>query len=311
MTFFGRGLAEYPLERLPFGWYLNWTFKESPERPGGIEFVQTVPVDEDYPPDWEEVRLAALANKGALWQIGNEPECIHQGQLTPEEYTEIYHAYYVFLKGVDPGAQIAIGAVVQPTPLRLEWLDRVLRHYAVHYGGPMPVDVWNIHNLILREDRDGYGTGIPVGLVAERGMEYPWWENDNVDYFVDHIWAFRRWMADNGYRNRPLIVSEFGVVYSSTWFDVLGDPGGDARVMAFMEETFDFMLRTTDPDLGYPADGNRLVQRWAWLSLNSRQFHEDPIHGYNGSLCDPDTKELRVFGEHYERLLAGYLAEQP
>ena len=93
---------------------------------------------------------------------------MYQGQRTPEEYAEIYHAYHVLLKGVDPSAQIAIGAIVEPTPLRLQWLDRVLRHYDVRYGGPMPVDIWNIHNLILREHRDGYGTGIPVGLDAEQ-----------------------------------------------------------------------------------------------------------------------------------------------
>jgi hypothetical protein len=28
-----------------------------------------------------------------------------------------------------------------------------------------------------------------------------------------------------------------------------------------MHDTYDFMLNATDPHIGYPADGNRLVQR--------------------------------------------------
>ena len=31
------------------------------------------------------------ANPGFLWLIGNEPECIWQGDTTPEDYAEVYH----------------------------------------------------------------------------------------------------------------------------------------------------------------------------------------------------------------------------
>ena len=33
------------------------------------------------------------------------------------------------IKGRDPTAQTVIGGVVEPTPLRLEWLDRGLDHH--------------------------------------------------------------------------------------------------------------------------------------------------------------------------------------
>ena len=299
------------MERLPFGWYADWTFRRDPARPGGVEYVQILPVDQRYPPNWEAVREAVWANKGALWIVGNEPECVHQGNRTPEEYAEIYHDYYVFLKEHDPWCRVAIGGIVQPTPLRLEWLDRVLSHYEARYGQPMPVDVWNIHNQILQEKRERYGCEIPAGLDADEGMIYPWWENDSTQHFVDHVWAFRRWMADHGQREKPLIISEYGVLYPSHWFDTLAGPAGDLRVIAFMEATFDFMLRATDPEIGCPTDGDRLVQRWAWLSLNSPTWRQDPINGFNGHLCDPYTHELAVFGEHYEALLERILSEQP
>ena len=46
---------------------------------------------------------------------------------------------------------MAIGGVSQVTPLRLDYLERVLAAYEKQYGQPMPVDVWNVHTFILRE----------------------------------------------------------------------------------------------------------------------------------------------------------------
>jgi len=303
-------LADYPLDRLPFGWYLNWSYERDPARPGGAEFVQVLPVDpEHYAPPGDALRQVVLANPGALWLVGNEPECIYQGRRTPQEYAEIYHTYYVFLKALDPTCQVAVGGVVQPTPLRLQWLDQVLEHYLVRYAQPLPVDVWNIHNQILQEKRGQYGCDIPVGLEADTGMLYPWWENDSLERFKEQVWAFRRWMAGRGQRDKPLIISEYGVVYPSRWFDTLGAPGGDARVCAFMDGTFDFLLSATDADTGCPSDGNRLVQCWAWLSLNLPTWQQDPNNGFNGNLCDAYTHEITVFGENYGRYLRRLLGE--
>lgn len=299
----------YPLDRLPFSWYLDFWYSPDPSRPNGVEYVQVLPVDEHYPPDWLELEEAVRANPGSLWFVGNEPEGVYVGNRTPEEYSDIYHTYYTFLKTHDPSCTVAIGSVIQPTPLRLEWLDRLLQSYEAQYGQPLPTDVWNIHNQVLREKRQDYGCGIPAGLDDDEGMAYPWWENDNVTRFQEHIVAFRQWMADRGYRDTWLIVSEFGVLYPSHWFDTLGEPGGDARVMAFMEATYDYLLSATDSEIGCPPDGNRLVQRWAWFSLNTPTWTQRPAAGFNGNLCDPYTHELTVFGEHYERLTAGYLGE--
>ncbi len=296
-------LADYPLQQIPFGWYADWAFRTSPQLAGRYEYAQTIRVSpEHYPPDWEGLRAALKANPGSLWMIGNEPECLHQDRRTPEEYAEIYHALYTYIKRQDPTAQVAIGGVVQPTPLRLEWLDRVLAHYRATYGQPMPVDVWNIHIQILQEKRGDYGAEIPVGLAADEGRLYPWWENASVEHLKALVWEMRRWMAARGYRNKPLIISEFGVLMPSTHFDALESPGaGQARVMAFMSASFDFLLSAKDADVGYPADGGRLVQRWLWFSLNHPSWEQLPggMSGFNGGLCDPFTQELTVFGRHY------------
>lgn len=297
-------LARYPLERLPFGWYTNWSVERAPDHPRGEEFVQTIRVDpERYRAPDEALAQIVRANPGALWLVGNEPECINQDNRTPQEYAEIYHTTYVFLKQHDPTCRVAIGGVVQPTPLRLKWLDLLLETYQVRYGEPMVVDVWNIHNQVLQEKRGLYGCDIPVGLDESEGMLYPWWENDNLEYFGSHVRAFRQWMARHGQRDKPLIISEYGVVYPSHWFDALGEPGGDARINRFMDATFDFLLTATDPETGCPTDDNRLVQRWAWFSLNLPNSQQAPGEPYNGNLCDAYTHSLTVFGENYARYL--------
>jgi len=300
-------LAGYPLNRLPFGWYSDWSYQSAPDAPNGAQYVQCIPVDpERYVPPNDTLRAVVRASHGALWLIGNEPECVYQGNRTPEEYAQIYHDYYVFLKAEDPTCQVAIGAVVQPTPLRLKWLNLLLQDYQVRYGQPMPVDVWNIHNQVLEERREGdqqFGSGIPVGLTETQGVDYPWWENDRSDVFEAQVSDFRRWMADRGQRDKTLIISEYGILYPSTWFDALGSPGGDARVNAYMNTTFDYLLTATDPETGCPTDGNRLVQRWMWLSLNLPTWEQDPLNGFNGNLCDARTHAITVFGQNYERYM--------
>jgi hypothetical protein len=311
LGFLGYGpLTSYPLERVPFGWYSDWSFAESPARPGGVEYVQLIRVREgSYPPNWDAVARAARANPGSLWIIGNEPECIWQDNRTPEQYAEIYRQCYQFLKEVDPTSQIAIGGVVQPTPLRLQWLDRAMAHYQALYGAPMPVDVWNIHIQITLERRGDYGSEIPAGIDADRGADYPWWENANVDIFRQLIWDFRHWMAQRGQTDKPLIISEYGVLYPSQFFDTLGGMPGDERVKRFMRETFEFLLSARDEGLGYPGDDHRLVQRWLWFSLNYPLPGQTADPPFNGGLCDPFTRELTIFGEYYEQLLNEILQE--
>ncbi len=65
------------------------------------------------------------ANPGVIWLIGNEPDCIWQDNVRPEEYARIYHDLYAFIKSRDASSQVAAGGIVQPTPLRLEYLNRV------------------------------------------------------------------------------------------------------------------------------------------------------------------------------------------
>ncbi len=237
----------------------------------------------------------AQAQPGALWLIGNEPDRrVLQNDLEPHIYAMAYHDMYTFLKGVDPTARIIAGTIVQPTELRLRYLDLVLEAYRDLYGAPMPVDGWSIHNFILNEVSCDYdpancwGAGIPPGMDDPFGEIIGIDDNDNFDMFKERIRRFRQWMADKGYRGYPLYLTEYGILMPEEY-------GFDAtRVNTYMTKTFDYMLNATDPVLGDPLDGNRLIQRWSWYSTSDQAF--------NGWLFDAETTAISPMGQHYADL---------
>lgn len=243
-------------------------------------------------PKLETITQIAQQNPGALWLIGNEMDVIWQDNATPEQYAAAYHEVYNTLKQADPTSRVAIGGISEPSPLRLRYLDRVLQVYREHYGQDMPIDVWNVHNFILPEQRGSWGVDIPPGIEATRGLAYTIEDHDNLGYFKQQLIDFRRWMAQRGYRDKELIVSEYGILmYEDYGFDY-------PRVRDFMLGSFDVMLNTTDAGSGLPADGNRLVQRWCWYSLTDVNYP-------TGNLADVNSGELTPLGRDLKAYLNG------
>ena len=61
-----------------------------------------------------------------------------------------------------------------------------------------------------------------------------------------------------------------------------------------MLATFNFMLSATDDQTGLPGDGNQLVQRWFWYSLNEHRYT------FGGTIFDPDNGNLPTWvGEKF------------
>jgi hypothetical protein len=273
-------ITDYDVESLHAGWYSDWGRSLSPLRPGGIEYAQLVNIFGGIHTSLAELGPLVDANPGALWLIGNEPECIYQGDNTPQQYADGYHALYTFIKGRDPTAQVAAGGVVEPTPLRLKWLDQVLAAYQTTYGEPLPADAWHTHVQILREKYQDWGCGIPRGLTETQGRLYEIEDNGSVAEFTQLIVELRTWMRDRGQREKPLFISEYGVLFPVE-YGYTAD-----KVNAFMNGTFDYLLAARDANLGYSADENRLVQRWLWYSLNDQPWTPETQTGYNGALFD-------------------------
>lgn len=242
-------------------------------------------------PDWRVIRATAQATPGMLWVIGNEIErvdwgkdyCARQDEILPEVYARAYHDIRQAILEVDPTAKFAIGGVIQATPLRLEYLNRIWHAYQQQYEKPMPVDVWNVHAFVLQEKRGGWGADIPAGLNDNEGKLYSILDNRDFSIAWEHIRALRTWMKDKGQQNKPLIITEYGVNMPPHF---TGFSPKEVRDY-FMYPSFNFFLGQIDTDIGYPADGHRLVQRWNWYSLDddSGRYEGGQYYQfYNGNL---------------------------
>jgi len=295
---FGFGVVgdftQYDVTQLHAGWYVNWGTLSNLVHPDGLEFMHIIRVKgTTYYPSKATLRPIIENNLGSTWLIGNEPDCIWQDNTTPDQYAQVYHELYTFLKETDPSCQVAIGGIVQPTPLRLQWLDMVLAAYESRYGEKIPVDIWNTHNFILQEFKGSWGAEIPPGVNAIQGQLYGVQDHDNMTYFKQHIVDFRRWMKNKGEQNKPLIISEYGILMPCDWYGFC-----DNRVKNFMLATFNYFMgaESVNLSLGYPADGYRMVQRWAWYSLNDDYFEATDTHS---NLFTPSTRTITVVGQAY------------
>jgi hypothetical protein len=247
------------------------------------------------------------ARPGALWIVGNEvdrgpqPGMLAQAGTFPDIYAQAYHQIYHYIKERDSTALVANSGLVEVTPGRLQYLDLMWESYLDRYHEPMPVDVWNMHIYVLPEV-DPYGqpngiASVAVGTDPELGkMEsfdpdgsgprkpldtcplediYCIAEHDDALVFAQQVLAMRNWMAEHGQRNKPLILSEFSLIYpylidpdGACWLqDENGNCFTNDRTLSYMDATLDYLTSARDGSLGYPLDNNRLVQQWLWFSI--------------------------------------------
>jgi hypothetical protein len=315
-------MADYNVAPLNVGWYMDWSSQADPIRPNGAEYVQMVTLQSgldglSFEPSTTTLLSLLSLHPGAVWLIGNEPDSsLHrQYSLLPTEYAYLYHQVYQLIKEADPSARIGIGGVVQATPLRFQYLDSILAAYQQRYGELPPADLWNIHSYILREINDDdpeatkdeapseppywvWGAFVPIGIDATHGELYSLSKMFDLNIFRQRLIDFRSWMNKWGYRDKPLYITEYGTLFPyppyvdvkiGPWMDEYDMPLDEARTAAFMTNTFNILRTLTDAAIGYPADANRLVQRWLWYSVN------DPMYG--GPLFDPTSHIRRPLGD--------------
>ncbi len=305
--------SQYDVASLNAGWYWDWGARATPSL-SSVEHVQTIrlsptPTGYSASPTGTKLLSIASARPGARWFIGNEPDCIWQDNMRSDLYAQAYHDLYYLIKGADPTAQIGVGSIVQPTPQRMRYLDRILAAYVERYGEPLPTDFWVTHSYILCETcfvkgYEPWGWGAcPVpdwpdpNDPPDEAVHYSLEDHWRLDIFQQRLIDFRRWMRDRGYRDVPLLVSEYGILFYYPFEQ--GDLyKTEDDAIAFMQGTFDWMREARDSELGYPADDNRLVQRWAWFSLD----HIDWEMG--GALFDNETYQPFKIGLAYAEYTA-------
>ena len=326
------------LTQLRFGWLLDFSASPRFDVPDTIEYAHMIRVkqvkaaDETRLPAYttspSAAQIAALveANPGDLWIIGNEPDRYRwQDDIHPQMYAVAYHDLHTLIKGIDSTAQIAVAGLVGVTPGRLQYLDIVWNEYYAMYGETMPVDVWNFHDYIMSEvqltdvaldsyasaaigtDRNiakrdsGHYTGNADPALCPREDVVCVAEHDDIDIFVDMIIMMRQWMKDHGQQQKPLILTEFGLLYpyegvggDCNFKDEYGNCLTPQRAADFMQKTYEYMETAADPNLGYALDNNRLVQQWLWFSM---PYKDEISNGHPGLLVTEDYSALTVVGQ--------------
>ncbi len=311
----------YDVASIYLGWHLVGA-TQSPPRPNGILPVQLVRLKGrdcsspgcPSPEYWSEATITPAltpeglgavvdANPGAIWLIGNEPDRVYyMDDVLPSQYAQAYHEAYTFIKERDPSAQVAIGNVVVPTPLRLQYLDMILEEYRNRYGQHIPTDAWATHVHIVQEVRDSWGADIPPGIAEDTGVIFTKSQHADVETFKQLVIDFRTWMKAHGQQDKPLYLTEFGILWPEWLVDEFGVHFDEPRVIDYMYQTMTWMEGHTDPSLGYPLDSHRLVQRWNWYSLDDDEVPESnppDHHRWNGWLFESASLERSVFGDAF------------
>ena len=309
------------LASMRFGWYVDYGVSANPSTPYGMEYIPIVRIKQDkqdedgnpiyyrdgpfymepytytFSPDESQIQSLAAIRPGMTWVIGNEMDRIDypystggvggQDEMLPELYAEAYHNLRLIILSADPSAKIAFGSMVEFTDLRKKYLDRVWDYYLTKYGEEMPVDIWTIHLYVLSEVKDAGGAEIPPGLSETSGQIYTILDNKDFTKAWAQIVSLRTWMEANGQKDKPLFITEYGVlwpewVWCGTYPDTSGCPFTPEEVRdSYMYPSFDAFLNQTSLEIGFPDDGYRLVQRWNWFSLD---YDLGKCEDYNGKL---------------------------
>ena len=254
-TAFGVGVGDAPLTADQLGqlgpvWYMDWSW--SKPAVAGHERLYVINCGE-VEQHGQRIAAAMKASGASWWALGNEPNDPNQDNRTPEEYALLYSIFEEWAAAA-PRCGILPAGIANAD---WQWAERFRQEYFDRFGRYPRVDGWNIHNYILEPGLDPY---------------------DSAE-FARRIQAFRRWMASIGDEEKPLFLTEFGVLYGSGCCGRPVDP--PEMIEQFMVETVDWLKRSGE------------VQAWAWFATYTRS--------YNGSLMSPEG-ELNELGELYGRL---------
>jgi len=295
------------ISSLGVGGYLDWRYVSPVSLPPGVDYIRMLRVSdlgERFLKVKEDLASVVTEHPGSYFIVGNEPDTIYEDQdgMTPEIYAERFFELAVIIRELDPTAKIGFGTIVQPTPIRLRYLDRTWNHLAELAGSKNEasrlIDFWSIHSFILNEVPGEWGVGVPLGFEDDhddvvRISDFD--DTHSIEIFKSRVRDFRAWMFEKGERNKPLWISEYGSLLppedppaGSNYVNVT-----DAETKEFMIETFDFLLSESDPRIGMPADQYHLVQRWFWYSLNDFRYK------FGGTLFDPITRKWTVVGDAF------------
>jgi hypothetical protein len=209
-------------------------------------------------PHHDEGRLAATmrAHPGSWWMVGNEPNDPHQDNLSPTAYAAFYHRFARIARREDPMARLMPAGIANAD---WQWAEAFCTAYREAQGSYPRVDAWNVHNYVLESN----------------------YSQLDQQVFRDRLIAFRAWMSRAGEGDKPLVLSEFGILVGQERHDTRYEP--PEEIVAYIHETVGW-LHETD-----------YVQSWAWFASYTSGL-------FNGDLYD-HTGQLTLYGEAYRDAL--------
>lgn len=339
------GNAGYDISLAPFkiGGFVDWSTSPDRTLPGDVTYLRVITVRDPFDDTLAAQNAANLARiyPGSIWQIGNEPDTtyeghgIYQDNVTASQYGHRYYVIATAIRQADPTAKLGFGSVVQPTAVRYRYMEMALAKLAQDSGSNEAaralIDFVSIHGFILNEDEDHNNDGIidnkwGTGVPKDYNDPYLYCQTTNSDgtcktkiqpeaitpsqtydinRFKTRVQTMRQWMLTNNLRNKPLWITEYGSLLPPITRDNL-QTLPDSVTAQYMVNTFDFLRTATSSTTGLPTDGNKLVQRWFWFSLNEHRYW------FGGSLYDPDTTppQLTLVGQTFINYMASLTPEE-
>lgn len=232
-------------------WYMDWRWDTPTEQ--GRERLYIVRCWE-VEPDQGAIPSSMRASGSAWWSLGNEPNDPNQDNVSPEEYAELYHTFEGWARTA-PGCRIVPAGLANAD---WKWAAAFREAFREKYGRYPHVDGWNIHDYILEPGLDPYDVG----------------------EFQRRIVDFYEWMDAIGDGHKPLLLTEFGVLYGDGCCGRPVDP--PEKIQAFMRKAVRWLL------------DSEIVACWAWFSAHSEV--------YNGDLMTREG-QLTDLGAIYRELL--------
>ena len=285
-------IDDFPWEQFGINlWSYNWKSNVNPSnKTTQYQMIWSTQVTEKK---LENIKKALIAVPQAKWLVGNEPDGIGQSKRTPQEYAHEYHTWYTLIKTYNSNNLVYFGGISQPSPNRLRWLNEMIDYYEDNYGN-FPFDGIHIHNYVIPEEGSS-GLGSSVGVTTDGelyGQSY-WNYHADLNVFYAQLIEFRKWMKQRGYENKPLIISEYGILLSE-------EHGYTPDYIAsYLFHTLQIILLSYDCDLGNPQDDYRIVQEVSWFSAN--------YVPHSNSMLFDENKNLTEVGKAFHRFIKDFL----
>ncbi len=271
-------MDNYDMTLLGVDSYINWSIKPDLIEPINYQHVKVIRTwGDDTQFEITKTNLPSQIHlyRGAIWIIGNEPDTTYEDQdnLPAEIYAKRFLELSSIIRNSDSEALIGFAPIVQPSPVRIFYLELVLEEMEKLLEGTelsisSTFDIWTIHAFLLNEIPGSWGTGLPQGITLDMLDENHqplsldlYTDTHSISLFKNLIINFREWIKEINLGNKPLWITEFGSLMPYYYVP-------ESETITYLNETFDFLISYKDTEFGYPADDYRLVQKWYWFSLN-------------------------------------------